>query len=147
MNKVSPILDHTVIIQAKGGRSKTLSQGTYGGTFSFCISPSPSPAHQQGLLLSESPSAGSESYPKCVYVGCVCERERQEGRQGGNERGRDEWREQCETVRRRKSKRITAENRIICLHFGISSREIQKRVHQAHKKQTKNRFYHQKQLP
>ena len=112
MNKVSPILDHSVIIKAKGGRSKTLSQGTYGGTFSFYISPSPT--HQQELLLSEPLSAESVPYSKSVCVVCVCEREREKWRQGGNERGRDEWREQRKTIRRGKGKRITVQNRIIC---------------------------------
>ena len=83
MNKVSPILDHSVIIKAKGGRSKTISQGTYGGTFSFYISPSPT--HQQELLLSEPLSAGSVSYSKCVYVVCVWERERERERKGDRE--------------------------------------------------------------
>ena len=83
MNKVSPILDHSVIIKAKGGRSKTISQGTYGGTFSFYISPSPT--HQQELLLSEPLSAGSVSYSKCVYVVCVREREREREREIGRE--------------------------------------------------------------
>ena len=80
MNKVSPILDHSVIIKAKGGRSKTLSQGTYGGTFSFYISPSPT--HQQELLLSEPLSAESVPYSKSV---CVWERERNGDREGMRE--------------------------------------------------------------
>lgn len=49
-------------------------------TFSFYISPSPT--HQQELLLSEPPSAGSVSYSKCVYVVCVREKGREGMREG-----------------------------------------------------------------
>lgn len=50
-----------------------------GETFSFYISPSPT--HQQELLLSERPSAGSVIIFQVCVCG-VCEREREIGSEG-----------------------------------------------------------------